>query len=126
MSGAVILSAGMAQTGGGSGIVIPDALEWTDAYGGIVATTNLQTITGITAPVSIAAALSGGGGLQYILNGATKFYSGAFSASAGDTLGWSVLNVSTVSVSGTITITNASDGGATLDAPTYIATGSGP
>ncbi len=126
MSGAVILSAGSAQMSGGGGgvVVIPGPLEWADAYGDIIATTNVQTVSGITAPISVAAAISGGGTLHLVQNGGGREYGGPFLVDPGDTLAWSIVNVSTVAVSGTITITNASDGGAVLDAPTYTATGS--
>ena len=127
MSGAVILSAGSAQmAGGGGGVVIPNPLEWTDAYGDIIASTNLQTVSGITTPISVAASISGGGTLHLAQNGTGRVYSGPFLVNPSDTLVWSIVNVTTVSVSGTITITNSSDGGAVLDAPTYTATGSGP
>lgn len=125
MSGALLALGGQgASGGGGGGIVIPNPLEWTDAYGDIIAHTGVQTVTGITTPISVAATLSGGGTLHVTQNGTGREYGGPFSVSAGDTLVWSIVNLTTLSVSGTITITNGSDGGATLDAPTYTATGS--
>lgn len=124
MSGAVILTAGMAQTAGGGGTVIPNPLEWTDAFGSVVASTNVQTVSGISVPISVLASKSGGGVLHYAQNGTGAAYVGPILVNPGDTLVWTIFNVGSLSVSGTITITNGSDGGAVLDAPSYTATGS--
>ena len=123
MAGAVCCLLDAGHGGGGAGVVIPGALEWTDAFGTVVVATNVQTLTLITVPISIVAGITGGGTLHYALNGVGHAYVGAFNVSAGDTLVWSVINVTASPVSGTINVTNASNGGAVLDAPTYTATG---
>ncbi len=124
MTGAILAS--LAGGGGGGSDVTPAPLDWTDAFGDIIAHTNSQTITGITTPISLAAGASGGGNLHYSLNGGSAGYLGAFAVAAGNTLIWSILNTGTAAVSGTVTITNVSDGGATLDSFNYTATGVGP
>jgi len=107
------------------GVVIPGALEWSDIYGDIIASTGVQTLSLITVPISIAASATGSGILHYILNGSVHLYTGAFSVSSGDTLAWQINNFGPGGVSGTITITNSSHGGDVLDAPTYVVSYSG-
>jgi hypothetical protein len=117
------IAAVLAAAGGASGVsgtVVPSPTPvWTSIYGFDSGATNVQTISGITSPISISAALSGGGTLFYTQNGAIKPYSGAFTVNAGDTLGWTVVFVTGGSVSGNITVTNISNGSATLAAIPY-------
>ena len=112
--------------GGGSGVVIPGALNWTDCYGGILAHTNSQTLSLITVPINLTAGASGGGNLHYSLNGGSAAYVGAFSVAAGDTLLFSIVNTGTSSVAGTVTVENASDSFTVLDTFNYTVTGAGP
>jgi len=124
LSGALLMLAGAAG-GVGGGVVIPSPTPvWSAIYGQDTAVTNNQTIGGITAPMSISAANSGGGTLIYILNGTSSLYTGAFTVHAGDVLAWSIA-VGLTTESGTITVTNASDGGATLATIAYVVRSSG-
>jgi hypothetical protein len=119
-----LIGAGGNETTGGSTVPSP-APNWTGLFGQDTVSTNTQTITGIGAPISIEAALSGGGVLSYQLNGVFNTYSGAFSVAAGATLGWTVTNINTTTVAGNLTVTNESDGGATLATIAYAVTQSG-
>jgi hypothetical protein len=111
-------------SGGGGGDVIPGALSWTNIFGSLIGHTNLQIFTGITVPIAISAGLGGGSGtLHYALNGIGKVYTGAFNVSAGDSVMWSVGNITGSPVSGTVTVENLSDSGTVLDTFTYTVTG---
>lgn len=124
MSGAVILSAGCAENASGGGVVIPGPLAWGNIYGDLIGHNNSQTLTLITTPISITATKSGGGTLGYSLNGGGATYAGAFNAAAGDTLAWSIRNLAgTLTASGTVSVANASDGGAALGSFSFVVTG---
>jgi len=125
MSGAIAAMAACCGQSAASGVVIPSPTPaWSAIYGLDNGITNNQTISGITAPMSISAANSGGGTLIYILNGTSSLYTGAFTVHAGDVLAWSIA-VGLTTESGTITVTNASDGGATLATIAYVVRSSG-
>jgi len=112
--------AGPNTGGGGGGGIVPGALSWSNIYGRVAGDTNLQTISGITVPISIGAGHTGAGGLGYIKNGVASAYAGPFTVSAGDTLAWSILGDGDDTVSGTVTVKNNSDGSATLASFTYL------
>ncbi len=119
VTGAVVATVGGGGGGGGAGT--PDALAWTNPYGFTLASTQALTIAGIgsgTAPIS--ATNSGGAGLSYILNGTSTSYTGAFTVSDGDTLGWSVLNLTSSTETGTVVV---SSGTFTVGAFVYVVRG---
>lgn len=98
--------------------VTPDAVNWADISGSGFAANANQTISGIGTSISIGASLSGSGILSYSLNGGSfTAYSTPISVSNSNTLRWQVDSIS--AVSGTVTVTNQSAGGATLDTFTY-------
>ena len=124
------VTAGSFAGSGASSNLTPTAVTWpnltitgTGATSGVIAA---QTISGITAPISLTLTYTGGASLAYVRNGGapTPFASGAtVTVSNGDTLGFVV--TASATGSGTLTITNASSGGAAVGAPTYSATISG-
>ncbi|HZL00963.1 MAG TPA: hypothetical protein VFC47_13815, partial [Caulobacteraceae bacterium] len=79
------------------------------------------TIAGITSAHTLAATISGGANLSYTLNGVVAPYTGAFAVNAGDTLSWTVSKL--IRRSGTIAVTDTSNGGAAVDSFDYILTG---
>ena len=124
VSGALLAIIGGGGGSGGSGTVIPGLLDWTNIFGSLIGHTNLQTLTGITVPISISAGLGGGSGtLNYTKNGVGARYTGAFNVEAGDNVMWSVGNITGSPVSGMVTVENLSDSGTVLDTFTYTVTG---
>jgi hypothetical protein len=102
MTGAVMALVGAEGGAGSSGS--PAAVAWTAIYGTDNASTNTQTLSGFTGPLSISAAVSSGPvGIAYSLNGGSYAYSGAFTVHPGDTLAWT-LSVAHAAKSGTLTI----------------------
>ena len=98
----------MAMVGGptaipGLGTTVSPLPTWTSIFDTDVGSTNTITLAGITAPITISAAITGTGTLFYFLNGAFLPYTGAFSASAGDSLGWTIENGDSRRLSGVIT-----------------------
>jgi hypothetical protein len=110
---------------GGGGTVIPDALAWTSIAGVDQGSSNNQTIAGISAPMSIAATITGSGELFVTQNGIPFDYTGAFTAHNGDAIAWNVSTDGTSRAAGTITVVNDSDGGATLCTIAYHIASSG-
>jgi hypothetical protein len=131
MTGVIMATAGVAAAGGSGGggtaggTVSPNALAWTSIAGVDDGSSNNQTISGISAPMSIAATITGSGVLFYTQNGAPYVYGGAFTVHNGDVIGWSVSTPGASRVSGTITVLNDSDGGATLCTIPYHLASSG-
>ena len=117
----VLTALSAAQNAGvsGSGVHVTPSPAWTSIYGFGLPSTNAQTIAGITAPISVAASLTGSAMLYFTLNGAFSLYSGAFTVHAGDSLIWLVEAPGSTRVSGIITVTNLSDGAAVLGAIPY-------
>ncbi|MGH7016195.1 MAG: hypothetical protein ACRED8_03810, partial [Caulobacteraceae bacterium] len=60
--------------------------------------------------------------LNYVLNGVSTPYSGAFSLSNGDTLGFTVTNDTGITRSGTVTV-KAADGTVTVGSFAYVLKG---
>lgn len=124
MSGALgaLTGLGTGSGGGSSGSdVTPDAINWTDATGANFGVTNKQTISGINAPISLQVNRTGVALLYYIKNGASAVNvanGGVVVVVDGDTLAWSI-GTNGTSVSGVVTVTNQSDGGATVDTFNY-------
>ena len=114
---------GAPATSGGT--VIPNALAWTSIVGDDAASSNNQTISGISAPMSMAATITGSGELYYVQNGTTFDYTGAFTAHNGDVISWGVELPGTTRSAGTVTVLNNSDGGAVLCAIPYHLAASG-
>jgi hypothetical protein len=125
MTGIAAALAGVSATSAASGVVIPSPTPvWTAIFGYDAGSTNNQTLAGISAPISLSASLSGAGALVYVKNGVGTLYTGAFTAVVGDVIAWTVLaGLSTVS--GTLTVTNASNGGATLATIAYVVRSTG-
>jgi hypothetical protein len=120
---AVIASEGVAS--GGTGTVVPSpAPVWANIFGFDYASTNSQTILGISNSIAITLANSGTGTLYYILNGFLTPYTGAFTVHVGDILAFAV-SVGNSPLSGNITVTNVSDGSATLATIAYVVRSSG-
>ena len=117
----VIQNLGVTATGSD---VTPGAIAFNDvtSYRGH-ATTNTVTIGGTDTPVTLRATWTGGGSGYWVKNGVTQ--SGGVSPtnvsiSTGDTLAFRVeCGSAPASESGTVTITNVSDGGAAVDTFTY-------
>jgi hypothetical protein len=119
VTGAVLATVG--GSGGGGGGAPPDALAWTNPYGSTLASTQALTIAGIgpgTAPIT--ATNSGGAALSSIQNGVSTLYTGAFTVSDGDTLGWSLLNLTSSTETGTVVV---SSGAFTVGTFIYVVLG---
>ncbi len=63
-------------------------------------------MAGYTGSISVSGALSGGGQLEYVLNGSAFAYSGPITVPVGATLGWGVVLESRLTKSGTLTVTD--------------------
>ena len=125
MTGAVAACASVNSQLGSSGTVVPSpAPVWINIFGVDSATTNSQTISGITSPITISLANSGSGALFYGVNGVWTFYTGAFTVRVGDILAFSI-SVGNAAESGAITVTNVSNGSATLATIAYVVKSSG-
>ena len=92
-----------------AGAVAPAALSWNDIYVEDSGSTQTVVITGLTAPIQVAATKTGSAQLTYILNGTYVSYSGAFTVHPNDTLGWAVISTSTADQSGLVTVTNVTN-----------------
>jgi hypothetical protein len=123
MSGAIMALAGAssgAGGGGGSGNH-PNALVWSNIYSRGYGATQILNISGIGGgTATLTTTNSGGGSLFAIHNGISTIYTGGFAVADADTLGWSILNLTTVTVSGTITV---SCGAVTVGTFTFVAQG---
>lgn len=123
MTGAVLALVGAVAAGGGAG---PGGggtlgpLTWADIYGDYTANNTALTVTGITSFHSLTASRTGAAALYYVLNGTRLAYAGAFNVNAADTLGWQVVNnVRNTFKSGTVTVNDASNGGALVSTFNY-------
>jgi hypothetical protein len=125
VTGAAMAAAGVNSQLGSSGTVVPSPTPvWPGIYGVDVGSTNSQTISGITSPITLSLSNSGGGALLYSLNGVATHYTGSFTVNAGDILLFTIA-VGLAPKSGTITVTNVSNGGATLANINYVVNSSG-
>ena len=105
---------------GGSGNH-PNALSWSNPYGYTTASTQVLAISGVgSGSVPITATNSGAAPLNYILNGDSVRYAGAFLVSDGDTLGWSLLNLTSSTETGSVVV---SSGTFTVGAFAYVVRG---
>jgi|GEM_PF-3286285 len=100
---------GAGAPGLGGSVHISTLPAWTSITGIVAGTSNGQTLA-ITNPVTLSAAIVGGGSLGYLLNGTYYFYGGPFVVHPSDILVWSVV-VGGASGAGTVTVTNTSDTG---------------
>lgn len=104
----------------------PDAVNWANIGPGTSPQNNAnQTLQNFDGSINIEINADSAGLLEYSLNGgAFTFISngGQVAVSDGDTLRWQVSPAAPGTVSGTITITNESDGSAVLDTFTYNVT----
>lgn len=106
--------------------VTPDAVNWANIGPGTSPQSNAnQTINGIDTTITLEINADSAGLFEYSLNsGSFTFIAngGQVPVSNGDTLRWRVSPAAPGTVSGTITITNESDGSAVLDTFTYSVT----
>jgi hypothetical protein len=106
--------------------VTPNAVNWANVSGASPQANANQTVDGCSRSITISASASGGNTSLYyrIASGSYVFYSAPFSinALAGQALNWRVNCVVPGSAAGTVTVTNDSDGSATLDTFTYSVT----
>lgn len=106
--------------------VTPAAVNWANIGPGTSPQNNAnQTISGIDATINLEINADSAGLLKYSKNGGAFTIianGGQVSVSNGDTVRWEVSAAAPGTVSGTITITNESDGSAVLDTFTYSVT----
>jgi hypothetical protein len=125
VTGALIAWLGGTAAYGAAGVVVPSPPPaWTNIFGSDYGATNSQTISGITTPITVSLANSGSGALLYILNGYQTPYTGSFTVHAGDILAFGIA-VGNAVQSGAITVTNVSNGSATLATIGYVVRSSG-
>lgn len=120
-----MLLAAWAAMAGAASDVTPDAVNWANVSGVQPQANANQTINGITSSITISLSYVGDFPvIEYRINsGSYVSYAAPFSVSNGQTLNFriSVLPLSGPAA-GTITVTNDSDSGATLDTFTYSVT----
>lgn len=127
MSGLLRMMAGVIS---GARDVTPDAVNWADIGPGDSPQSNAdQTLQNFDGTITLEANWTGsgafggyslnGGGYTIIANG------GTVDVTDGDTLNWRFTRTVVGTSTGTVTITNESDGSATLDTFTYSVTGTG-
>ena len=129
MTGAILAT--LAQNtptsgGGGGGGPAPNAMTWSNIYGTAGGATSTLTVAGVVAgPATITMSRTGGLGIGvgYLLNGAFNNYTGGFTVTNGDTLGWVMQSAHTTTVSGTVTIKSAG-GTVTVGTFTFLLVGS--
>ncbi len=104
----------------------PDAVNWANIGPGNEPQNNAnQTLQNFDGSINLEMNRTGSGLVYYSLNGGsfTFIADGAqVSVSDGDTLRWQVANAAPGTVTGTVTITNESDGSTSLDTFTYNVT----
>lgn len=123
LSAASTVAAICVGTAGGSGVIGSDVTpsptpNWADTSGVLVASTNIQQIQGINAPVSLTTSWTGLGGVSIFVNGVQTILTnpGTVVVHNNDNVGFQAFNTGT---SGTVTVKNASDSSVTLDTFTY-------
>jgi len=126
MSGLLRMMAGVigsSSAGGSDGT--PDAVNWANIGPGNEPQTNAnQTITGIDTTISLETFYTSGL-LHYSLNGGSFTFignGGSVDVVNNDTLRFRMDNVAPGTVTGTVTVRNASDGDVDLDTFTYNVT----
>jgi len=106
--------------------VTPAAVNWANIGPGNEPQNNAnQTISGIDTTINLEMNRTGSGLVYYSKNGGAFTFlanGDTVSVANNDTLRWQVANVAPGTVSGTVTITNASDGDAAIDTFTYNVT----
>ena len=111
MTGALAALASVGGVGGGGGgggyTGSPAAVTWANISGVNDGSNGVQTMSGIIGSVPVTVSSTGSGTLLYTLNGVTSPYTGGFNWPNGQTLSWSIQNNTVLTVSGTITVTNA-------------------
>lgn len=117
MSGAS-MAACMATQVVGSDVTPSPTPNWANCSGVLVASTNTVQIQAINAPITLMASWTGAGGLSAFVNGVQTVLTnpGSFVAHLNDEVSFQAFNVG---ASGTVTVVNTSDSGATLDTFTY-------
>lgn len=122
MSGVLAAMFGGSGSGGGSGgaDVSLSALNWSDIGGSYAGSNETLTIAGINTTVTLTVVITGAVQLYYAKNGASTAIvsGGTLTVANADTLAWSAIAPG-YTVSGTVTITNTSDGGAAVDSFIY-------
>ncbi|MHB8529191.1 MAG: hypothetical protein ACYC8V_06730 [Caulobacteraceae bacterium] len=126
MTGAVAATLGApTQAGGGGGAsgAHPNAMAWSNIYAAGLGSTQTLTVAGVVAgPATITASRTGTAIMSCTLNGAPATYGGGFTVSNGDTISWTMDNVTGSTKSGTVTVTSAG-GTFTVGTFTYVLTG---
>ena len=121
MTGALLVMASGGQGIGAGAGGAPGPLAWSNPYGSTMASTQALTIAGVgggAAPVT--ASNTGGAMLSYVRNGVSTPYTGAFTVSDGDSLAWTLLNLTTSTRSGTVAVTS---GAVTVGTFSYVVRG---
>lgn len=117
---------------GAGGDKTPDAVNWANIGPGVSPQTNAtQTINGIDGSITLEINYTGGGSnlFYYSIDGGAFTIvanGGTFVASNGETVRFQTTRVAAGTSSGTVTITNESDGGTSLDTFTYSVDGTAP
>ncbi len=111
---------------GAAGDKTPDAVNWANIGPGNEPQNNAnQTLQNFDGSINLEMNRTGSGLVYYSLNGGSFTFiadGGQVSVSDGDTLRWQVANAAPGTVTGTVTITNESDGSTSLDTFTYNVT----
>lgn len=120
MTGAMLAAVLVGVTGGSD--VTPAAVDWANISGGSIGFTDAKTISDINTAISLQVTFTGTDldGFYYQINsGALVMIAsgGSFSVSNTNTVAYAA--IASVVASGTVTITNLSDGSTVLDTFTY-------
>jgi hypothetical protein len=108
------------EGGGGSGGGTLGPLDWTNIFNDFVGFTNSQTVVA-SGTITISSSATGSGILAPIRNGVFLPTATNFNVSNGDVLIWRVQNPGTTPVTGTVTVTDATNS-VTVDTFTYSVT----
>ena len=121
MTGALMALAGAPGVSGGGGGTHPNAIAWGNIYDSGSGSTATPAVAGIVGGSAVITAMrTGTAVLYYNLNGGYVAYTGGFTVSNGDTLGWTLYNSTVTTKSGTVTVSSL---GFTVGTFTYVITG---
>lgn len=117
MGGATNIASLVGVTAGAD--VTPDPITWPNCSGSIVASPPAQEITGINTPISLKITWTGGAAVTGSASsgGSTNTNGGSFIANNLDSIHFIIVGAGT---SGTVTITNQSDGNTVIGTFTYV------
>lgn len=106
--------------------VTPNAVNWGNITGATSGSNANQTLSGTSLSITVSLSLSAPGSFEYSLaGGAFEAYVAPFVVDSvtGQTLRWQCSTDPGIPISGTATVTNDTDAGATLDTFTFNLTG---